>query len=200
MTSPNSAERAELALIDTGAESVTADPAAGDGAAVAQDASEPIRGRDRPLWWKIRREAPPPPEPHPAPLEPMEAGPWVEKTRARGWSTLPTRLGPGWELRSGRAVGWEIMARKRGALFESVSVQARHEPTGARAVAILRRPYPDGGKWAFKAPALVWVERNSRVERVGARVYTKAITGAPPLTADGRAWDVEDESTDEEES
>jgi hypothetical protein len=125
LTSPNSAERAELALIDTGAESVTADPAAGDGAAVAQDASEPIRGRDRPLWWKIRREAPPPPEPHPAPLEPMEAGPWVEKTRARGWSTLPARLGPGWELRSGRAVGWEIMARKRGALVETVSVQAR---------------------------------------------------------------------------
>jgi hypothetical protein len=176
------------------------DPTADDGAPAAQDASEPIRGRDRPLWWKIRREAPLPPEPHPAPLEPMEAGPWLEKTGARGWSTLPARLGPGWELRSGRAVGWEIMARKRGALVESVSVQARHEPTGARAVAILRRPHPDGGKWAFKAPALVWVERNSRVERVGARVYTKAITGAPPLTADGRAWDVEDESTDEEES
>ena len=197
-TSPNSAERAELALIDAGAESVTADPWASDGWVDVN--GDPLKGRDRPMWWKIRQTKPGPPPPHPEPVLRMEPGEYLTASGARGWGTIPKRLGDGWELREGRAIGTRLVRNKPGELVETISAQAWHKPTGARAVALLRRPYPDGGKWAFSPPALVWVHGHSVPVQVGARVYTAAVTGWPPLNEDGTAWAVATiDSTDEEE-
>lgn len=190
------------------------DPAASDDLPTAQDASEPLKGRDRPFWWKIRQDAPGPVPPHPAPLQIATRGTYLPNTGLRGWSTLTHRAGPGWMIIETHAIGYRLMARSQiGELTESIAVRARHAETRAVAVAFLQRPLIDPVIWdeedAARKPwkfsdGLAWIEaeggrgpQDGRLTKIGARLFSAALKGDPPLV-DG-AWPVVNEPTDEEE-
>lgn len=186
-------------------ESAPLDPQADDGQEVRQDAAEPIKGRDRPLWWKIRQDAPEPPGPHPDPIlttrDPLGRGTFLPNTGLRGWSTLMHRVGPGWTVTETHAIGWKLGAYGRvGALTETIGVRARHAATGANAIAFLERPIydptvttdedPDRKPWGFKN-GMAWVEdcpgrgpTDGRVQAIQARPFAAALKGEPPLITD----------------
>lgn len=204
-------------------EAAPQDPAADDGQEARQDASEPVKGRDREMWWKIREEKPPPPGPHPAPIltsrDPMGQGTFLPNTGLRGWSTLVHRVGPGWTITETHAIGFKLGAYgKVGAPTETIGVRARHAATGACAIAFLERPLiepttdedPDRKPWGFKN-GMAWVEdsdspgrgpRDGRIQPIQARPFAAALKGEPPLITDenGRqTWPRYEATTDEEE-
>lgn len=190
------------------------DPAADDGQEARQEGQR-INGRDRGFWWKIRQDAPEPPQPHPAPIrtsrDPGARGTFLPNTGLRGWSTLAHRVGPGWAITETYAIGYRLMARgKVGELAETIGVRARHAATGANAVAFLMRPFtgpttdldPDRKPWGFES-GMAWVEDPETRRPIGltsilGRPFAAALKGEPPLITDRHGRQVWPPTDDEE--